>query len=136
MKVGFTGTREGMSQFQQEQFALLIYNLGCTEFHHGDCEGADKEAHDILRQIFPHIKIVVHPPKSNYLRAYCTGDEMRDPEEYLVRDEAIVNETEYLIGSPLTDVEQFRSGTWYTIRYAKKTKKPNTILKRHGKTAV
>jgi hypothetical protein len=136
MKVGFTGTREGMTQYQKEQFALKIYELGCTEFHHGDCKGADEDAHNIIRRIFPHIKIVVHPPKSTYLRAYCVGDETRKQYEYLVRDRNIVDETDYLIGTPLTDTPQFKSGTWYTIHYSESLKKPQFIIKRNGTTTI
>jgi len=130
MKVGFTGTREGMSQHQKEQFALKIYDLNPTEFHHGDCEGADAEAHDIIRAIFPNIKIVVHPPKFSSHRAFRVGDEMREPDAYISRDKRIVEETEYLIGAPLVDKEQIRSGTWTTIRFAKKLNRLYTILHR------
>lgn len=130
MKVGFTGTREGMSQHQKEQFALKIYDLGATEFHHGDCEGADAEAHDIIREIFPHIRIVGHPPKKSYKRAFKVCDELREPLDYIPRDKNIVNDTEFLIGAPLTDAEVIRSGTWTTIRHAIKTGKPRKVLER------
>lgn len=133
MKVGFTGTREGMSQHQKEQFALKIYELGCVEFHHGDCAGADAEAHDIIREIFPHIRIVVHPPISDYMRAYKEGDEIRRPYDYIPRDKNIVNETDYLIGAPLSDIEERRSGTWATIRHARRTHKIHTVIERNRK---
>ena len=130
MKIGFTGTREGMSQQQKEEFALLINQLGATEFHHGDCAGADEDAHSIVREIFPGVRIIVHPPSSSYLQAYCRGDEHRAPATYLVRDRAIVESTEYLIGAPLSDTPAPKSGTWYTIRYAQKLGRPHTILAR------
>lgn len=130
MKVGFTGSREGMSQHQKEQFVLKMFDLKPTEFHHGDCEGADAEAHDIVREFFPTIKITIHPPIVSYRRAYKKGDETKPPEEYIVRDKNIVDSTQCLIGAPLTDDEIYRSGTWTTIRYGKKTNKPVYILKR------
>jgi len=130
MKVGVTGTREGMSQHQKEQFVVKFFELNVTEFHHGDCLGADAEAHDIVREFFPAVRIIVHPPRSSYMRAYRQGDETRPPADYIPRDKNIVNETEYLIAAPLTDAEVIRSGTWTTIRHARKTKKPNTILER------
>lgn len=130
MKVGFTGTRNGMSQSQKEQFVLLLNDLKPSEFHHGDCTGADAEAHDIVREFFPACKIVVHPPKSTYLQAFKQGDQILEPLNYLVRDKKIVDMTHYLVGAPLTDVEQKGSGTWYTIRYATKTFKEKTVLKR------
>ena len=131
MKIGFTGSREGMSQNQKEQFVLLMFQLRPTEFHHGDCEGADAQAHDIIREFFPDVKIVVHPPISNYLRAFKEGDIMMEPDDYIPRDERIVDSADYLIGAPkVTDHEERRSGSWYTIRYARRKNKLNKVLDR------
>lgn len=130
MKVGFTGTREGMNQQQKEEFALHFNTLGATEFHHGDCNGADAQAHEIVRLCFPNVKIVIHPPLRNYMRAYCKGDLLMPQLDYLPRDEKIVDSTEYLIAAPLRDYEEKRSGTWYTVRYARGKNKKHHILKR------
>lgn len=130
MKIGFTGTREGMSQEQKEEFALLLLNLHPTEFHHGDCEGADAEAHDIVRECFPDVEIHVHPPKSNYRQAFKKGDVHYEPEEYLIRDKQIVDMTEFIFGAPKSDKELKRSGTWYTIRYARSIGRNPHVLKR------
>ena len=130
MKIGFTGTRQGMSQNQKEQFVLKLFELGLTEFHHGDCKGADAEAHDIVREFFPNVYIVVHPPEITYTQAFRKGDEHRVPKAYIKRDKDIVDETEYLLGAPLTTEEIWRSGSWTTIRHARKTNKPHTVLER------
>lgn len=130
MKIGFTGTREGMSQGQKENLVQILQNYNPTEFHHGDCAGADEQAHDIVREFFPDCKIVVHPPESDYLRAYKQGDVMLDPLPYLQRDRKIVDQTDMLIGTPLTLTETKGSGTWYTIKYAKRINKDVKVLKR------
>lgn len=130
MKVGFTGTQKGMSQNQKEQFVLKLMEMTITEFHHGDCVGADGEAHDIVREFFPDVRIVGHLPQSNGKRAFKKCDEYRDPLPYLVRDRKIVDETDFLIGSPKSDDEILRSGTWATIRYSRKIDKPRRILER------
>jgi hypothetical protein len=130
MIIGFTGTREGMTQHQKEQFVLKLFELGLTEFHHGDCKGADADAHDIVREFFPDVYIVIHPPELSYTQAFKQGDEHRVPGSYINRDKDIVDDSEYLIGAPLTNEEQWRSGSWTTIRYARKTKKPYTVLER------
>ena len=130
MKIGFTGTREGMSQHQKEQFVLKMEELGPTEFHHGDCVGADADAHDIVRAFFPDVKIVVYPPVSTKQRAFRQGDEFKEPEPYITRDHKIVDGTECLIGTPLQNDEILRSGTWATIRYGRKTGKPVFVLER------
>ena len=129
MKIGFTGTRAGMSQNQKEQFVLKLFELGITEFHHGDCQGADADAHDIVREFFPDVKIIIHPPDKTKTQAFKRGDFSHPKKPYIVRDKDIVNDTEHLIGSPLGE-EVIRSGTWTTIRHARKTGKPHTILER------
>jgi hypothetical protein len=129
MRVGFTGTRQGMSQHQKEQFVLKLHELEVHEFHHGDCIGADADAHDIVREFFPNVKIIIHPPSKTKTQAFKSGDESRIPAPYITRDKAIVNETEYLVGAPHCE-EIIRSGTWTTIRHARKVKKPHTVLDR------
>lgn len=130
MKIGFTGTHIGMSQNQKEQFVLKMMELAPTEFHHGDCIGADAEAHDIVREFFPDVKIICHPPKADSKRAWKHCDDYMDPLPYLARDQEIVNDTEFLIGAPKSDNELLRSGTWATIRYSRKTNKLQRILER------
>jgi len=130
MKIGFTGSREGMSQNQKEQFVLKMFELSPLEFHHGDCDGADAQAHDIIREFFPHVRIIVHPPQSFQHRAMKAGDVMMPPDGYLARDYRIVDSTDYLVGAPKTDLEERRSGSWTTIRYARKKNKPHTVLER------
>jgi len=129
MKVGFTGTREGMTQSQKEQFVLKFYELNVCEFHHGDCRGADEEANNIVREFFPDVFIVIHPPRLTYQRAYCKGDEIREPDDYLPRDRRIVDYTDALIGAPKFDKED-KSGSWYTIRYARASGKDFYVMKR------
>jgi len=130
VKVGFTGTQEGMSQHQKEQFVLKMLELHPTEFHHGDCIGADSDAHDIVREFFPNVKIVIYPPISTKKRAFKQGDEFKEPESYITRDYKIVDAVEILIGTPKQNQEVIRSGTWTTIRYARRTGKSHIILER------
>lgn len=131
MKIGFTGTRDGMSQSQKEQLILKLQEFEFDEFHHGDCRGADAEAHDIVRKFFPHVKIHVYPPTIEFMRAFKEGDCSYPPEDYIPRDERIVNSTDFLIGAPkITTLEQKRSGSWYTIRYARRKGKNHHVLER------
>ena len=107
-----------------------MQDLFVTEFHHGDCKGADAEAHDIVRAFFPEVKIVVHPPEIEFGRAFKQGDVLMEPLDYLTRDRKIVDTAYLMFGAPKTMQEQTRSGTWYTIRYTRKTGKPVILLER------
>ena len=127
MKIGFTGTREGMS-IRQLVVLRTQFAKHATEFHHGDCIGADAQAHEVMRE-HSYAKIVLHPPASTSLRAHCPGaHESRMPTPYLSRNRAIVDETEMLIAMPAEFTEQQRSGTWSTIRYARSVGKKMVII--------
>jgi hypothetical protein len=130
MKIGFTGTQTGMSQHQKEQFVLKLFELGITEFHHGDCVGADAEAHDIVREFFPVAKIETHPCNITSKRAFKKADVVHLVKPPLDRNKDIVDATDLLIGAPKEDTEVLRSGTWSTIRYARKINKIGKVLER------
>ncbi len=46
----------------------------------------------------------------------------------MVRDKDIVNPAERMIAAPAGTTEELRSGTWATIRYARKKKVPLSIV--------
>jgi hypothetical protein len=132
VKIGFTGTQAGMTSLQKERFtSSLLELLGSNEFaefHHGDCIGADLNAHYIVRQHYTDTKIIIHPPIIPDKRALCEGDEYREEKEYLVRNHDIVDDTGFLIACPKGFKEERYSGTWATIRYARKLNKPIAII--------
>ena len=146
MRVGFTGTREGMSARQAEQLALVlgwIYSrdlqmIEATVFHFGGADGADMEAACIAldADILPR-QIVVHPcPGVTLDKCLTTVGQAasrfawREVFTPLRRDRNIVAESEILIAAPLTDREIIRSGTWATVRYARKAGLPIVMLSR------
>jgi hypothetical protein len=134
VKIGFTGTREGLTSSQyaglteewQELRAKSIL-MGCTvELHHGDCLGADEEAHRLAVRL--GFRTVIHPPESPKLRAYCEGDEELKPKEYLKRNKDIVNSVVRMYACPKERREKVRSGTWMTVRYARSKMTPILLL--------
>jgi hypothetical protein len=127
-KVGFTGPREGMSDRQKKFLASFIRLSNPAEFHHGDCVGADAEAHDIMRENSDG-DIWIHPPINPKLRAFKSGDFSVEEKEYKERNRSIVNSVKVLIGTPRgLEKNQPRSGTWYTIRYARKAEKKVIVI--------
>lgn len=150
MNVGFTGSRNGMTPVQlfvlqgllmrtftstPEHDLLTAIFAAPDEFHHGDCVGADAQAHKFVRELamHRHIRIVGHPPDRERWRAFTDCDEWWPMKGYIERDHDIVNVTEPLIATP-NGPEVLRSGTWATIRYARTLDRPGTIIYPDGKT--
>jgi hypothetical protein len=124
MKIGFTGTRKGMSVEQYTAVLKFVLSLNPNRqfyFHHGQCMGADQQFHDM---IYYNTKstIIVHP---SIVKEY-TFDIKFDsriailPEKpYSQRNKEIVRASELLIATPGQISQIMRSGTWATLRYAK-----------------
>lgn len=123
LKIGFTGTRQGMSKAQLDQFEVLMRVLQSAgrvssapfEFHHGNADGADTQARYTAVVLFD-FEDVPH--------------EIKRGDSPLVRDREIANVCDILIAAPLTDKEELRSGTWATVRYARDAGKPVIMLSR------
>lgn len=129
MKIGFTGTRKGMSEYQLAVFEGLLEKM--ESFHHGSCQGADVEAARIVYSTFLEPpEIICHPGPNDDEHQELSGvdTKRKEPKTHFARNRDIVNETDKLIACPCDMTEQKRGGTWYTIRYAKKQGKPVTII--------
>lgn len=96
--------------------------------HHGDCVGADAQFHALVREILPDARIVIHPPLSDSKRAFCDGDETKEARAYLARNRDIVRDSDVLLAAPQSSEEILRSGTWATIRFARKRNHPVILV--------
>lgn len=132
-QIGFTGTKNGMTEAQQIVFQEIIQlERQFIGFHHGDCVGADAHAH-LLVQTWAHLRpekvnIYIYPGPWPSLRAYCPGDLIYPPKPPLERNRDIVNAADLMIATPKESHEVLRSGTWATIRYTLKARKPLIII--------
>lgn len=136
--VGFTGTQQGMSESQWMSVYKMMTGLARHGYtftaHHGDCIGADKEFHGICRRSPGLAGIIGHPPDLGWKRAHCDFDSTAPPLPYLERNRVIVDCCQILIAAPKehgTD-EALRSGTWSTVRYARKRGKRIYIVRPSG----
>ncbi len=137
--VGFTGTSDGLTRRQHESLIGVFELLNPTEFHHGDCFGADTQSHEVALKFRNHIKIVIHPPIDPKARTFCQtreGDVILDKKEYLDRNHDIVDACSVLIATPGTMGEVLRSGTWATVRYARKQKRTLHIVFPDGSVQI
>lgn len=139
MRIGFTGTRKGMTPQQQVAFEEWFLKLNAARedmlheyaFHHGDCVGADKQAHTIVAK-YALRTIQVHPPLDDRFRARCAAPVIHEPLTYADRNKAIVAMSEVLMAAPDHPEERPRSGTWMTVRFARMRGMPIILLMPDG----
>lgn len=118
LRIGFAGSRYGMTNRQKAVFTILISSLQPDEFHHGDCLGADFEAATLVFKLLKSCGVYTHPPLRDGNRAFFKYPVKVYPKKaYTVRDRDIVDLTDILIATPKSSSRDF-SGTWYSIRYA------------------
>lgn len=132
MKIGVTGTRNGMNDIQSKNVWEFLVFARFNELHHGDCVGVDEEVADMAQSL--GVKIILHPPVKTDLRAnFPIFHESREPKSYFARNRAIVDECDLLIVVPMDNEPQKLGGTWYTHDYAKKTGKQTKIFYPDGR---
>jgi hypothetical protein len=137
--VGFTGTQEGMAAAQVETVHAMLRRL--VEAHgdrlralHGDCVGADFQFDDLCRLL--GIWRGVFPSNITAKRAFCErrgAVELATPQPPLERNPFIFKlGRDLLIAGPKGMAEEQRSGTWATVRGARK----RFTEKRRGRIVV
>lgn len=119
--LGFTGTRLGMTDPQRttvRRYLSALHGQGFTWLHHGDCVGADEEAHAIWTGLAGMVH--VHPGKlpGEPGRAMCQADVVGRVLGPLIRNVEIIETVSALVAAPGTEGEVVRSGTWATVRAA------------------
>lgn len=134
MRVGFTGTRHGLTPSQAVAFAGVLPK-GMTWFRHGCCVGADEDAVRIVDALDPRPSIFGAPSNIGALTSEFalavsddTTGEFSDP---LERNRLIVDGSDLLVACP-KGPEERRSGTWATVRYARKKGVPIVIVWPNG----
>jgi len=123
--IGFTGTRKGMTAEQKNSVTRILSRYAAKYGNlvgHGDCVGADADFDEIaersgcVRHLFPS--------NLEKTRAHCErrgAIEISLPAPPLTRNVWILDRSFVLIATPRENVEVLRSGTWATIRLARKS---------------
>jgi hypothetical protein len=125
LRIGFTGTRLGMTEAQQNAVKVLLRQLfpAASAVHQGCCVGADEQFAWLVSELHPYMDIKGWPSTIDHLvsrKACMCCDEIHQPQPALVRNRCIVDAVDVLIAAPAEAVEQVRGGTWSTVRYARK----------------
>jgi hypothetical protein len=135
--VGFTGCREGMTEPQKSKvYGLLtdLYTLGFRTVRHGICIGSDWDFHNMCKEL--GFTIIGHPGVNKtgerMVNKLIKCDALHTEKYFLLRNRDIVNSCEIMIATPNTKDQSLRSGTWSTIRYAKKCKRNILVVDPEG----
>jgi len=131
--LGFTGTRKGMTPEQKKTVGIFLRSNTVTKHFNGACEGADRDMYFLVLSN-SNANIVFYPgDKEQYVWALIQQSEVDDVavvprRPYMVRNELIVTQSDCLVATPYEDHEVKRSGTWATVRIARRQGKPVTIV--------
>lgn len=131
--VGVTGTRGNVTEFQSEWLDAWLTTNKANVLHHGDCVGADALA---ARMFYRYNTFVIAHPglvKKEYRAFSLVNDLVLPATSTFRRNDLIVRISDLLLAFPQGKEEDFiRSGTWQTIRFARKYNKPHIIVYPEG----
>lgn len=136
LKVGFTGSRDGMSLVQWDRVEGILVALWLDSpagvWHNGDCLGADHQTNmtvtrnintDRVKRGVEPIFRVGHPCNLKKWRAHDEYDQEYVELPPLTRNRKIVRMSDIMLAAPKEFDEVMRgSGTWATIRAAQALK--------------
>lgn len=142
MQIGITGTRNNLSiqQVAQINEALVVLYSVSSVFHHGDCVGADEKGAELAK--LAGYYVVSHPPEDEKYRAFADSHEEWKEKPYLERNKDIVDNSDIIISVPRKAVSlkeilnsengTLRGGTYYTTKYALKSRKSVIMILPNG----
>lgn len=137
MNICITGTKIGATGYQLVEAIKQLYSWNASVINilnHGGCVGFDEQIHNIIKIIptFNNIQLKIHPAKGvddKYkAKLDMAGCILEDEKLPLERNKIMVDKSDCVLAVPKEFKEVLRSGTWSTIRYAKKQNKPLIII--------
>lgn len=131
--IGITGTRTILTLFQTNWLDSWLTANTAKVLHHGDCTGADDVASVKFHKYGTYI--IAHPGdvKKEYQAHSIVNDLSLPVTDTHRRNFAIVKLSDLLLAFPQGKEEDFpRSGTWQTVRIAKRLYRPHIIIYPEG----
>ena len=134
MDISITGSRYFDARDSEQQKRSFIEELrglyfdGVGVLHHGDAIGADAFSHQVAVSL--GMRIVIHPPLNSQYRAFCNNGSVTilPTKPYLERNFDLIKATEILLVLPIQNQEIQRSGTWHTVRVARRNNRSVVIF--------
>lgn len=131
MKIAITATSKArLTEYQLDAARELIEAE--DEVHIGDCVNGDAQVHAVCVEV--GARTVGHPPITEAKRAFCEYNDEHPPRQYIERNHDMVDECELLLAFPKSHIEEVRSGTWATVRYARQIGREVTIIPPYPKS--
>lgn len=139
MRYSFTGVTEFPDPEAAEESITntLLILPEPEEVYTGGALGVDTLVQFIAQQVWPNADHYLclptgAPYNQEVLRSglptLLSSEGSTVAESYMLRNDLLVNRCDELIAFPLTEEEIMRSGTWATIRRARKADKPVRIF--------
>jgi len=131
---GFSGTRAGMSHTQYEIIRVCLSIGKPAIVRHGGAHGSDTEFHALWREECPLRFADIWPADQARVKLFDGQDHvaMNSVRPPLTRNEEIVKRSTFLIAAPHSQKEELRSGTWTTVRMARRIHVPVLIVWPNG----
>jgi hypothetical protein len=130
--LGFTGTSKRPPTPVQiaalDDILAEFWDKGYRTLVHGEARNADSLANDMARAKGYY----TYGRPTTISDNRCEVDARAEPKRPLDRDWDIVEEANTLVAVPANQKEEVRSGTWATVRYARKLNAPVVIIKPNG----
>lgn len=134
MILGFTGTQSGRTPEQIKAWDKIFNNNIFMEVEsviHGMCHGVDTEINEFYLKN-TDVQIIGYP--GTHEQSISMKVHKQQPiQPFLSRNKNIVENCDWLIAFPKLMYEELRSGTWATIRYARKQNRQHLIIYPNGK---
>lgn len=140
MILGFTGTRKGLTPAQHATLPGVLATLP-ERVLHGGAEGSDEQFHNYLVSLYKvghGCMIEILLGKAHRYAFWvspnrpCVAFSVHRMSPPLERNRIIAARCDHLLACPAEAMEQLRSGTWATVRYARAAGKPITIIASDG----
>jgi hypothetical protein len=135
--LGFTGTQTGMTYEQHREVRKLLLLIKPEQVIHGCCVGSDSEFCVTVKELLgiPQIGYPSTITRKVSKRACKRCTTLHPPMPPLVRNQIIVEKSDLLLATPEQEKMTIRSGTWSTIRKARKFLRPVFIIYPDGTVA-
>lgn len=135
-RYAFTGVARALSPEEVERVREAVRALtDGSVFVTGGAVGVDSLVAAAAAEFFPEARHLVIAPAAPWSERVPEGAELRyaaagrtDPDSYMLRNDALVAEADVLIAFPEGAREVLRSGTWATVRRARKAGRPVRIF--------